>query len=133
MAALTKDRDTPMMGEGGMMFVLPHGSAVTIYRGALVVVDSTGTVKPGTTATGLKAAGRAETGTTDDAALARFRRGVFLFENSASGEAITNAHYGDDVFIVDDQTVARTNGTGTRSVAGKCRGVHASGRVWVEI
>lgn len=133
MTALATHRDTPMMGGGGMIYSLPHGSAVTIYRGALVVVDASGTVKPGTTATALKAAGRAEKSTAEDGAVAQFRRGTFLFENSASTDLITNASYGDDVYIVDDQTVAKTNGTATRSVAGKCRGVHASGRVWVEI
>jgi hypothetical protein len=35
------------------------------------------------------------------------------------------------VFIVDDETVAKTNGSSTRSVAGICRGVDAQG-VWVE-
>lgn len=133
MTALATHRDTPQMGSVGQSYVLPHGAGVTIYRGALVVVDASGTVKPATTAATLKAAGRAEKGTADDAAMAYFRRGTFLFENSAAADAITNANYGDDVFIVDDQTVAKTNGTATRSIAGKCRGVHASGRVWVEI
>ena len=33
--------------------------------------------------------------------------------------------------LVDDQTVAKTNGGSTRSVAGICRGVDSDG-VWVE-
>jgi hypothetical protein len=133
MTALATHRDTPMMGDGGPIYSLPHGASVTIFRGALVVVDSSGTVKPATTATGLKAAGRAEKSTAEDAVNAHFKRGTFLFENSASTDAITNANYGDDVYIVDDQTVAKTSGSATRSIAGKCRGLHASGRVWVEI
>jgi hypothetical protein len=39
---------------------------------------------------------------------------------------------GNDCYIVDDQTVAKTNGTATRSIAGKIRAVDAQG-VWVEI
>ena len=39
---------------------------------------------------------------------------------------------GSDCYIVDDQTVAKTNGTNTRSVAGKIIAVDADG-VWVKI
>lgn len=39
---------------------------------------------------------------------------------------------GADCFIVDDQTVAKTNGTNTRSRAGIVAAVDADG-VWVQI
>ena len=134
MAALSANRDTPTLGSS-RDFRLPHGSGVTVYRGALVVVDQAdGTVKPGLTSTTVNVAGRAETSTADDPLYVAFRRGTFLFDNSTSADAITNAQYGQAVYIVDDHTVAKTSGSSTRSVAGICRGVDAAtGRVWVEI
>ncbi|EFH11591.1 hypothetical protein ACFFMP_02415 [Pseudoroseomonas cervicalis] len=133
MAALTQDRDTPqrMLGTNGSTYRLPHKSGVTIYRGALVVLDTAGAVQPGLTATGLVVAGRARTGTADDPDNVEFDRGIFRFANSAT-DPVTAADWGKDVFIADDQTVARTSGSNTRSVAGKCRGIDAAG-VWVEI
>jgi hypothetical protein len=63
---------------------------------------------------------------------AEVRRGVFRFGNSSAGDAITLVDVGTDCFIVDDQTVAKTNGGSTRSIAGKVRNVDSAG-VWVEI
>lgn len=45
-------------------------------------------------------------------------------------QKFTAADIGSDCYIVDDQTVAKTNGTNTRSVAGKIMDVDAQG-VWV--
>ena len=59
-------------------------------------------------------------------------RGVFPFANSAAGDQITRADIGANAYIVDDQTVAKTNGTNTRSVAGVIRDVDSDG-VWIEI
>ena len=53
------------------------------------------------------------------------------FANSAATDAITLADIGKDCFIVDDQTVAKTDGSGTRSRAGRVFDVDADG-VWVE-
>ncbi len=58
-------------------------------------------------------------GGADDAVTVKARRGTFRWANSAAGDAITAADIGSDCYIVDDQTVAKTNGTNTRSVAGK--------------
>ena len=53
------------------------------------------------------------------------------FANSASADLISLADIGADCYIVDDQTVAKTSGTNTRSVAGKVFDVDADG-VWVD-
>ena len=53
------------------------------------------------------------------------------FANSSAGDLITIADIGKACFIVDDQTVAKTDGTGTRSRAGIVDGIEASGGVWV--
>jgi hypothetical protein len=52
------------------------------------------------------------------------------FANSASSDEITRAAIGTDVYLVDNQTVALTNGSSTRSVAGRVWDVTAAG-VWL--
>jgi len=132
MAALSADRNTPRAE--GDVFVHPVLAATTIHAGALVVLDASGWAKPGVTATGLVAAGRAEeraanAGASGDISV-RVRAGVFRFANSSGGDLITRAEIGDNCWIVDDQTVAKTSGSATRSVAGLIVDVDAQG-VWV--
>lgn len=132
MAALTAPRNTPQ--RTGDVFAFPVAANTTIHQGSLVVLDA-GYGKPGRTATGLIAVGRAESSATAVSAgdaQVEARRGVFKFANSAAGDAIAQADVGADCFIVDDQTVAKTNGTNTRSRAGKVAAVDADG-VWVHI
>ena len=59
-----------------------------------------------------------------------YRPGCFRFANSAGGDEITIAEIGDVVFAVDDQTVAKTDGTSSRSPAGFVDDVDDLG-VWV--
>lgn len=133
MTALAADRPTPR--RAGRDFEFPHKTGIVFFHGALAVLDSSGDCEPGRTATGLVAVGVCRTATADPGrpdGRVRIERGVFPFANSASADAITAADWGKTVYIVDDQTVAKTNGTNTRSAAGICRGVDADG-VWVEI
>jgi hypothetical protein len=134
MAALTADRNTPTKGEPELR-ELPVKAATTIYAGALVCLDASGWAVPGATATTLVAIGRAEEKVANSGANGalnvKVRRGVFRFGNSASGDLIARTEIGKDCYIVDDQTVAKTNGSSTRSVAGKVYDVDAIG-VWVE-
>lgn len=133
MAALTADRSTPQ--RTGDIESHPVNGATTIFAGALVCLDATGFLVPGSTATGLVARGRAEEHVVNDGAdgdeVCRTRPGRFRWSNSAAADAITRAEIGDPAYIVDDQTVAKTNGGATRSVAGTIRDVDAQG-VWVE-
>jgi len=134
MAALTADRDT--VERGGSNLSLPVAAAKKIYAGSLVARDASGNATPGAVATTLRGVGRAaETvdnsgGAAGDLAVP-IDRGIFRFGNSASGDLIARADIGNDCYIVDDQTVAKTNGTSTRSVAGKVFDVDALG-VWVD-
>jgi len=133
MAALTQGRDTPE--RSGLVRAVKIDANVKIHQGALVVLAS-GFAKPGATATGLVAIGRAEesvdnTGGAQGAKDVRVRPGIFRFDNSASGDAITAAEIGADCYVVDDHSVAKTSGTNTRSVAGKVFDVDALG-VWVK-
>lgn len=129
---LTADRNTPR--RDGVQYEDPVAAGQTIYRGALVCLNATGELVKGAVATTLKARGVAETSTldVDYKGTVRSRRGVWRFKNSAAGDAIAAADIGANCFIVDDETVAKTNGTSTRSVAGVVRAVDAQG-VWVEI
>jgi hypothetical protein len=132
--ALTKERDTPE--RSGDFVVHPMAAAKKIYAGALVVLNA-GYAEPGSTATGLVSAGRAEE-TVDNTAggngdrSVKVRRGIFRYANSSAGDAIARTEIGKTCYVVDDQTVAKTDGTGTRSAAGKVIDVETGG-VWVEI
>ena len=54
------------------------------------------------------------------------------YTQTTVADLITTADIGADCYVVDDQTVAKTNGGGQRSVAGKIFDVDAQG-VWVDL
>ncbi|MBF0155147.1 MAG: hypothetical protein HQM03_22075 [Magnetococcales bacterium] len=132
--ALSADRNT--QSRPGDCFSYPVLTGVTLYAGALVVLDANGYAKPGVTATGLIAVGRAEERVSNTGASGSVsvlvRRGVYQYKNSAGADEITQANVGDDGYIVDDETVAKTDGTATRSVVGKVMAVDPGG-VWVRL
>lgn len=134
MAALTQDRNTTM--REGQEISLGVAAAKKIYAGSLVARDSGGNATPGAVATTLLGMGRAEEQVDNSAGNAGdktviVRKGVFLFGNSSAGDQITAADIGKECYIVDDQTVAKTDGTSTRSIAGRIVDVESAG-VWVE-
>lgn len=136
MVALTAARLATAQRDG-IEFSRQVAANARIFEGALVCLSATGFATPGATATTLKADGVARetvdnTGGANGAVRVTVRKGVFPFVNSAAGDAITIADIGTDCFIVDDQTVAKTNGTNTRSVAGRVVDVDSAG-VWVRI
>ena len=107
-----------------------------LFTGALAAVNASGLVVPMATATGLRGVGRNER-RVDNAAgadgdvLAEIGAGIYRFANSAAADEITKADIGQPCYGVDDQTVAKTDGTGARSVAGEVYDVDAYG-VWVK-
>lgn len=133
MTALAQDRNTPRLEgdirRGGM------AASVLVYAGAIVMRNSSGYLTKGATATGLVGVGRAEERKTGGASAndetLLYRPGVYRYANSASGDAITIAEIGKPCFVVDDQTVAKTDGSAARSIAGFIVDVDAQG-VWVE-
>ncbi len=132
--ALTSDRNTPR--RDGELVTLPVAAAKLIYAGSLVARDSSGNATPGAAATTLLGAGRAEARADNSGGSAGditvdVRKGVFRFGNSASADAITRADIGASCYIADDQTVAKTSGSSTRSVAGTVFDVDSDG-VWVK-
>lgn len=131
MAALTENRSTKKMADGVRSGLL--GANQTIFQGALLMRNASGHIIKGATATGSFGVGRAEaagSSTTAGVTAQPFSEGIFQFGNSASTDAITAAEIGTVCYIVDDQTVAKTSGTNTRSPAGIVWDVDANG-VWV--
>ena len=134
MAALTQDRNTNR--RSGDRLLLAAAAAKKFFAGALVARDASGNATPGAVATTIRGVGRCA-GLIDNSAGAAgdlnvaIEKGIFQYANSASTDEITAADIGNDCYIVDDQTVAKTDGTGTRSIAGKVHDVDAVG-VWVD-
>lgn len=137
MAALTGPRNTPRLGPDVAPYDFPIAANTRIWLGAMVQLDANGRMIPAATATGRKCVGRArDTYDNLGGAAGAFRgavdSGVFRYGNSAAGDAIAQADVGNDCYVVDDQTVAKTDGTGTRSVAGKIVDVDQHG-VYVQL
>ncbi len=61
------------------------------------------------------------------------RRGAFAANNSTSTDEIKQTEMLKTVYFVDDNTVAKTDGTSTRSAAGKFVGFNDAGRPVIEI
>lgn len=132
--SLIADRNTPFMDTECLGVLVAGG--VKIFAGALVCANATGYATPGATATTLTYLGRAEqyvdnTAGIDGAQTVIVRRQkAFKWINCAT-DLLTQASLGQVVYVVDDQTVAKTNGGATRSPGGKLVGIDTDG-VWVE-
>lgn len=111
MSNLTASRDD--LRKDDELIAFPVKTGVTIYKGALVGVDSTGYAKPAATtdkrivgvAYETVAAGASASGTFT---VRVYRKGTFQF--NGSGLAVTNV--GDKVYVTDDNTV-QTSATST--------------------
>ena len=135
MVALTEGRVTK--SRELRVVARPMAAGVKIFEGSLSALTAAGYATPGAVSATLKKPGRARatvdnTGGAAGAKTVEIEYGCFQFANSAAGDAITAADIGSDCYVVDDQTVAKTNGTDTRSKAGTVFDVDAQG-VWVEI
>lgn len=131
MPPLTADRNTPRLEGDERVGTL--GANQAIFAGAILMRNASGDLIEGATATGAFGVGVAQerlTSTTAGVTTVRYRPGIHRFANSGAGDAITKADIGAVCYIVDDQTVARTSGTNTRSPAGTVDSVDAQG-VWV--
>jgi hypothetical protein len=135
MGALTRDRNTPE--KEARIRAIGVAANVKIFAGSLVVLNVAGFAEPATAAPGKTPLGRAErftdnTGGANGAVSVRVARGVFAFANSSGADAITTTSIGTLCYMVDDQTIAKTDGGATRSVAGKVFDVDDLG-VWVKV
>ncbi|SJN11628.1 Phage protein [Halomonas citrativorans] len=135
MTALTQNRNTPHRINHRRSYGLTAGAVV--YAGGIVALAASGFASAGSTATGLTAVGVAthyQDNTTGDNGDQRIdvKVGCFAFTNSAEADEVTAADVGKPCYLVDDQTVAKTDGEATRSIAGIIDGVDDVG-VWVLI
>ena len=133
--ALSNDR--MIKRRDGVQFNDPVAAATVLYTGALACLDASGNAVPGSTSTTLTARGVVEERVDNSGGAAgdktvRIRSGVYNFKNSAGADEIDRTHIGDTVYIVDDETVAATDGTSTRSAAGICVDIDSDG-VWVDV
>jgi hypothetical protein len=135
MAALTAARSTKQM-EGGPLprqHSFPVKGSTTIFQGSLVALNA-GFAAPMAIATGRIAVGRAKrtviNAGADGAATVEVEPGVFVWGNSASGDLCAQADVGAVCYGIDDQTVAKTSNSSSRSVAGVIVQVDSDG-VWV--
>ena len=136
MTSLAADRSTPRAD--GNVNTYPVAASTLIYAGSIVCVSTASNLATkGATATTLKCVGRALDRADNSAGAASainvdVEAGIFRFANSSAGDLIVLGDVGSDCYVVDDQTVAKTNGTNTRSRAGKVINVDSQG-VWVQM
>lgn len=134
MTATTLDRNTK--ARPGLIRSFPLAAATTIPGGVMVALNASGLLVNAATSTTLKCVGVTERRYDNSAGAAsaingEAHRGVYgPFANSASGDQIALADVGSDCYLVDNQTVAKTSGSSTRSIAGKVHDVTTEG-VWV--
>jgi hypothetical protein len=114
-----------------------------VYQGAIVCINTAdGYGEQGRTATTLKAVGVAQE-TVDNSSTGKNTNGTKVpvksgeifgpYDNSTASDAITIANREALCYIVDDGTVALTNGSNTRSIAGVIKDVDSAGGVYVLI
>lgn len=134
MAALTKGRTVKSIA--GILFAYPVLANAVIHQGAIVCITSAGYAKPGVTGTNLVAVGIAvqpvdNTGGGNGAKIVEVEEMIAGCFSAGGGDQIAADDIGKPAYLVDDQTVGLTDGTGTRSLAGIIRKVEGS-LVYVE-
>jgi hypothetical protein len=118
----------------------PVAASVVLWAGALIAIDTSGNARPARTSTTDKIAGinprkvDNSGGAAGAKTVSGIERGTFSFKN-LTGDAITAAHLLNNVYVVDDQTMAATSGGNTRVVGGKFLGFDPdiTGNVLVEV
>lgn len=132
MSAATSDRNTRQ--RAGLSRTFPLAATTKIPAGVIACL-AVGLLTNAITSTTLKTVGVTGFTLDNSAGLASAISGEVWtgvwgpFVNSSAGDQITLADVGSDCYIVDNQTLAKTNGSATRSVAGKVWDVTAEG-VW---
>jgi len=134
MTALTTPRST--LERSSDLRSFPVKASTLIYQGSLVAIDNNDVAVPMSTATTLKGVGRANEQAdnslgVDGGINITVGAGTYRFANSSAVDQIAQSDIGENCYGVDDQTVAKTDGTGTRSIAGTIFDVDAQG-VWVK-
>jgi hypothetical protein len=127
MTAAAADRKAPQYGTPDttlpLLGTLPMAASTTIYFGTLVASDASGNAVPASSSTAQKVWGRCEKQVVNSgiagAATITFKPGVFAFNNSTGVDLIAASNVGAYCYVVDDNTVALTDGGGARQIAGQ--------------
>ena len=119
--ALSSDKFTYEVGNTER--AVPVKGATLIYRGAMVGVNSSGYAVPITATTGLACIGVADqqadnSSGADGAIKVRVKTGIFPMANSEGADALDWGDVDSIVYGVDDETVAKTSDTDSRSAVG---------------
>ena len=141
MTALTRNITRKSQTAGGVLlsvlFAMPVAAATTIYQGSLLALNQSGYLVKASADASLRVVGVSEDKVDNSAGAAgdltcKPVRGAWYFANSSTTDAVIDADLGRPCYVVDDNTVARTNGNGARPMAGIVVGVDADG-VLVEV
>ncbi len=128
MGALTADRKVAQYGtpdlRDPLLLNFPVAASAKLYGGAIAGTDTAGRLKlmsspaQGDIVWGLidRIADNSSGGA--GAIRANVKQGVFYMANGTSADAIAVANRGQLCYVIDDQTVGLTDGSGTRPVAG---------------
>lgn len=115
-----------------------HGLAagVKINKGALAILVN-GFLKPGAAVAGSVTVGIATESVSnvdgaDNDASVSVKTGTVLLKNATLLDELMRTDIGKECYVLDDETVAKTDGGSTRAVAGRVRAVEQEG-VWVTI
>lgn len=137
MATLSSARNT--RERLALDFSYPVAAGAVIYAGSMITLTATGNARNGaqggSRVVGVAQGNVSNTGGADGAQRVTVKRGCFQFLNLPA-DLVTAADIGADCFLVDDETVARTNGGGTRVIAGKVAAIELMGTtstVWVQV
>jgi len=144
MTNLARDRKTDQLDTPDT--VLPRisqylvAAATTLYAGAICCINPSGYAVQGQATNNLRVVGRVESivkntvaegfGSNGDLTVL-VRRGAFYYANSTGDDLITIADLQKIVYVVDDQTLGRTDGGAARPAAGVVFDIRADGQVGV--
>ena len=132
MTAINEGRNTKRRNADRVSHLVNPGT--TIYAGTMVslLAANGNAVAGGTALSGVVVAVAEETVVGDGTKHVETTRGCFQFANSGAADAITRADIGNTCYVVDNQTVAKTDNSAARKAAGKIIDVDAQG-VWVAV
>ena len=125
----------------GRDFAYPLAANAPIFQGGMVMLKSgvltRAVAQADSTNAGLCtvvgiASEAATGGAADGLVKGKVENGCFLFRNSAAADLVALTEVGKLVYVVDDETVAKTSNTNVRPQAGIVVDVDASG-VWVRV
>ncbi len=128
MPMLTESRE--LLSRDGAFFSFLAGAQ--IFKGSLVALVG-GKAVPASADLALTVVGIATKNAEAGEACSVRREGCFLFNNAGGADALSLTHVGRPAFVLDDHTVAATDGGATRPLAGIVRDVDLDADcVWLE-